>query len=71
MTTISLLNAGARPQHPDIAHRLQSRIAAISLRRRQRRELQGLARLPRHLLRDMGLEHCAPDRTADVIAFWR
>ncbi len=70
MTTVSL-NAAPHRYRLGLAERLRDRITAISVRRQKCRELRELAQLPRHLLRDMGLEHYAPDPSPDVITFWR
>ncbi|MCK0097736.1 DUF1127 domain-containing protein [Yoonia sp. F2084L] len=70
MTTISLIAAPHR-YRLGLPERLRDRIAAISVRRQKRRELRELAQLPKHLLRDIGLEHHVPDRSPDVITFWR
>tara|TARA_R110002049_G_scaffold305535_1_gene502476 strand:+ start:12013 stop:12228 length:216 start_codon:yes stop_codon:yes gene_type:complete len=71
MTMISI-HAGAARRHPSsIARALLDRLAEVAKRRRIRRDMKGLSRLPRHLLRDMGLEHyAAPDDPA-IPHHWR
>ncbi len=62
MTMISI-HAGATRRHPSsIARDLLDRLAEAAKRRRIHKEMKGLSHLPRHLLRDMGLEqYAAPD----------
>lgn len=59
MTTISNHAAAPRRQPPSIAKALLNRLAEAAKRRRVRRGMQELSQLPRHVLRDIGLEHHA------------
>ena len=59
MTMISIHAGGPRRQPSSIATLLRNLLAEAARRRRIRKEMKGLSRLPRHLLRDMGLEHYA------------
>ena len=71
MTMISL-NAGAgRRRISRIADDVRRWVESAGKRRRIRREMRELSRLPDHLLRDMGLEHHAAPRDAAVPLFWR
>ena len=71
MTMISI-HAGARRRPPSsIAMALLDRLAEAAKRRRIRREMKELSRLPRHLLQDMGLEqYAAPDEPV-IPHHWR
>jgi uncharacterized protein YjiS (DUF1127 family) len=71
MTTPSTNAGSLARQRNGVLQRVGRWISDMKVRKRLRRERAELARLPQHLLRDMGLEHCAPDPTPDVIMFWR
>jgi uncharacterized protein YjiS (DUF1127 family) len=71
MTTTSIL-AGAARRHPSsIARALLDRLAEAAERRRIRKEMKVLSKLPRHLLRDVGLEHCAAPDVPTISNHWR
>ncbi|MEL6799226.1 MAG: DUF1127 domain-containing protein [Pseudomonadota bacterium] len=71
MTRISI-HAGAPLGHPSsIARVLLDRLAKAAKRRRNRRGMKELSQLPRHLLRDMGLEHCAAPDAPTISNHWR
>lgn len=71
MTMISI-HEGAPRRHPSgTAKALLDRLAEAARRRRIRKEMKGLSKLPRHLLRDMGFEqYAAPDDPA-ILHHWR
>ena len=70
MTTIST-HAGAPRRHPSsIATLLRNLMAEAARRRRIRNEMKGLSRLPRHILRDMGLEQYAAPRDPAIHHAW-
>lgn len=58
--TMTSIHAGAPRRHPSrIATSLLNLMAEAAKRRRIRKEMRELSRLPRHRLRDMGLEQYA------------
>ena len=58
--TMTSIRVGASRRPPSgIAGALLELLASAAERRRIRKELKELSRLPRHLLRDVGLEHYA------------
>ena len=71
MTTISI-HAGAPRRHfSSIKGALRNRLAEAAKQRRIRKEMKELSRLPRHILRDMGLEHYAAPDVPAIPAGWR
>lgn len=71
MTLINLNADAPRPPSPGIARRIHQWIETAAERWRTRREMAELSRLPRHLLRDMGLEQYAPPRDPAIPLQWR
>lgn len=71
MTMISA-HAGATRRHPSsIARALLDLLEEAAKQRRIRREMKELSRLPRHLLRDMGLEQYAAQDAPTIPHHWR
>jgi uncharacterized protein YjiS (DUF1127 family) len=71
MTMISI-HAGAARRHPSsIARALLDLLAEAAERRRIRKEMKELSKLPRHLLRDMGLEQYAAPDVPTILNHWR
>ncbi|MEX5727526.1 uncharacterized protein Ga0609869_000879 [Rhodovulum iodosum] len=70
--TMIYIHAGAARRHPSsIARALLDRLAKAAKRRRIRKEMKELSRLPRHLLRDMGLEQYASPDVPTFPNHWR
>ncbi|WP_430448830.1 hypothetical protein [Rhodophyticola sp.] len=70
MTMISI-HAGAPRRPPSsIAKALRDRLAEAAKRQRIRKEMKELSKLPRHLLRDMGLEQYAAPREPTINIHW-
>jgi uncharacterized protein YjiS (DUF1127 family) len=62
MTMISIHAGAPRRRSSSIARALRNQMAEAAKRRRIRKEMKELSHLPRHMLRDMGLEqYAAPD----------
>lgn len=71
MTMISI-HAGAPRRHPSsIARALLDRLAHAAKQRRIRQEMKELSKLPRSLLRDMGLEQYARPDVPTISEIWR
>lgn len=71
MARISTNHGAERRRAPDIARSLRRWIATARERRRIRRDIAELSRLPVHLLRDMGLEHHAAPRDSVLPHRWQ
>jgi uncharacterized protein YjiS (DUF1127 family) len=71
MTMISIHAGAPRRQPGSIARALRNHMAEAAKRRRIRKEMKELSRLPRHLLRDMGLEQYASPDVPTISNHWR
>ena len=70
--TMHSTDAGGLPRHvPSIAQIIRHRIAGAAEKRRARLEMKRLSRMPRHLLRDIGLERYAAEGDPDHWHTWR
>ena len=71
MTMTSIQSGAPRRPASSIARALLDRLAEAAKRRRIRKKMKELSRLPHHLLRDVGLEqYGAPDDPA-IPHHWR
>jgi uncharacterized protein YjiS (DUF1127 family) len=66
------IHAGApRRQPSSIAKALLNLLAEAAKRRRIRKEMKELSKLPHHLLRDMGLEKYVAPNVPTIPIHWR
>ncbi len=70
MPIISIHAGAPRRQSLGIARALRKRLAEAAKRRRIRKEMKELSHLPRHILRDMGLEHYAAPDVPTISNYW-
>ncbi|WP_350158926.1 hypothetical protein [Roseovarius sp.] len=70
MTMISIRSGARRRDLERLAQFLRRRLEVARERRRVSREMAELSHLPRHLLRDMGLEEFARPRERSLPPHW-